>query len=66
MDRFFSLTQLILSCIMLLCVVTGVVAHIVLGHITSFLGYLVAIIFLILIWNLVRLSWNEYIEDKNK
>lgn len=66
MDKLFSATQLVLSCIMLLCVVISVVAHIIMGNINSFLGYLVSLIFLYLMWNLVRISLKEYIEEKNK
>lgn len=66
MDKLFSVTQLVLSCIMLLCVVISVVAHIIMGNINSFLGYIVSLIFLYLMWNLVRISLKEYIEEKNK
>lgn len=66
MDRLFSLTQLVVSCIMFLCLGTGITAHIIMGHINSISGYLVAALFLVLMWSLVRNSWNEYIEEKNK
>lgn len=66
MDKFFSLTLLVLSCIMLFCMVISIVYHIIMGNITSLLGYLVSLIFLCLMSNLVRISFKEYIEEKNK
>lgn len=66
MDKFFSLALLVLSCIMLFCLVISVVSHVIMGNITSLLGYLVSLIFLCLMSNLVRISFKEYIEEKNK
>ena len=41
MNKFVNISQLILSCIMLFAVVVSIVAHIILGNIASFIGYLV-------------------------
>lgn len=66
MDKTFVIAQQIIAAVMFLCVIVGVVGHIVLGHITSIFGYLMAFIFLALMWKLLRLSWKEYVEVKNK
>lgn len=42
MNKFVNISQLILSCIMLFAVVVSIVAHIILGNIASFIGYLVS------------------------
>lgn len=66
MDKFMSLTQLIIAVIMFLCVIIEVVAHTIMGHITSPLGFFVAIVFLVLTWVLVTEAWKEYQGEKNK
>lgn len=64
MNKFVNISQLILSCIMLFAVVVSIVAHIILGNIASFIGYLVAV-FIFLTWKLVRISWMEF-QNENK
>ena len=46
MNKFVNISQLILSCIMLFAVVVSIVAHIILGNIASFIGYLVSAVFI--------------------
>lgn len=65
MNKFVNISQLILSCIMLFAVVVSIVAHIILGNIASFIGYLVSAVFIFLIWKLVRISWMEF-QNENK
>ena len=65
MDKIFSLGQLVISIIMLACVVVYGVAHTIMGNIKGF-GFLVLGVFLYLMWTLVRLSWVEYQQEKNK
>lgn len=48
MNKFVNISQLILSCIMLFAVVVSIVAHIILGNIASFIGYLVSAVFIFL------------------
>ena len=64
-DKFMSITQFVLACIMLACVIIEIVAHVVMGNITSILGYIVSLIFLLLSWSLFRISLNE-LHELNK
>lgn len=66
MDKLISFTQLVISVIMFLLVVVEVVAHIVMGNIISFMGYLVSFIFIFLTAKLLHLSWTEYCHEKNR
>ena len=64
MDKIFSIAQLIIAAVIFLCVITGVVGHIVLGHITSVLGFLVSFVFVALSWVLLRISYKELRENR--
>jgi hypothetical protein len=64
MDKTFTIAQLIISAVIFLCVITGVVGHIVLGHITSLLGILVSFVFVYLSWVLLRISYKELRESR--
>lgn len=64
MDKTFSIAQLIIAAVIFLCVITGVVGHIVLGHITSVLGLLVSFVFVALSWVLLRISYKELRENR--
>lgn len=64
MDKTFTIAQLIISAVIFLCVLTGVVGHIVLGHITSLLGILVSFVFVYLSWVLLRISYKELRESR--
>lgn len=64
MDKTFSFVQLIIAAIIFLCVVSGVIGHIVLGHITSIFGFIVSIVFIYLSWVLLRLSYKELCENR--
>lgn len=66
MERTMYVSQLVMACVMLLCVAVGVVAHIIKGNITSLLGFLVSFIFLALTWSLVRISYREMREVSDK
>ena len=64
MDKTLSIAQLIIAAVIFLCVITGVVGHIVLGHITSVLGFLVSFVFVALSWVLLRISYKELRENR--
>lgn len=64
MDKTFSIAQLIIVAVIFLCVITGVVGHIVLGYITSIFGFIVSIVFIYLSWVLLRLSYKELCENR--
>ncbi|MEG2599513.1 MAG: hypothetical protein RSA66_08570 [Muribaculaceae bacterium] len=66
MDKLFSISQFLIAILMLLCVLVEVVAHSIMGHITSIIGYVVAFIFIFLMWKLVHLSWKELREENKK
>lgn len=63
MDKTFSFVQLIIAALIFLCVIGGVISHILLGHITSVLGYLVSFVFIYLSWVLLRISYRELRES---
>lgn len=65
MDRLFSLTQLAMSIVMLLLTIVWGVAHTIMGTIGLF-GIFVVLFFAYLMWTLVRISWVEYQQEKNK
>lgn len=62
MDKLFSLTQLVISIIMLLGTIMWGIAHTIMGNIKSF-GFLALFFFLYLVWRLVLLSWVEYKQE---
>ena len=64
MEKPFYIAQLIIAVVIFLCVITGVVGHIVLGHITSVLGFLVSFVFVALSWVLLRISYKELRENR--
>lgn len=65
MDKFMSLTQLGMSIFMLLSTITWGIAHLFMGTI-GLVGILVVLFFAFLMWILVRESWREYQQEKNK
>lgn len=65
MDKFISLMQLVMSAFMLLCTIVWGIGHTIMGTIGLF-GLLVVGFIAYLIWTIVRLSWVEYKEVKNK
>lgn len=64
MDKTFSFVQLIIAVVIFLCVVSGVVGHIVLGHITSVVGFIVCAVFIALSWVLLHISFKELRETR--
>lgn len=62
MDKTFSIAQMIVALVIFLCVVTGVTAHLILGNITSFFGFIVSGVFVYLAWGLLRISYKEFRE----
>lgn len=66
MSRIQSITQFVLACIMMLCIVIECIAHLVMGNITTIFGCIVALIFLVLMWNLLSISWREMRDECKK
>ncbi|MBQ8270827.1 MAG: hypothetical protein IJZ22_06465 [Bacteroidaceae bacterium] len=65
MDKFMSLSQLAMSVFMFLGTITWGIAHLIKGTIGLF-GFCVVLLFVYLIWILVRESYREYQQEKNK
>ena len=63
MDKVFSIAQFVLASLAFLCIVAGVLAHIVLGHITSILSFIVCGLFIGLTWAMWRVSYKELRDD---
>lgn len=63
MDKTFAFAQLILAFVMFMLVITGVVGHIALGHVTSLLGYIACIVFIALSWAFLRIAFKELREN---
>ena len=64
MDKTFSFVQLIIAAVIFLCVVSGVVGHIALGHITSIFGFIVCAVFIAISWVLLHISYRELRETR--
>ena len=65
MDKFMSLGQLAMSIFMFLGTIAWGIAHLIMGTIGLF-GFCVVLLFIYLMWILVRESYREYQEEKNK
>lgn len=65
MDKFMSLSQLAMSIFMLIGTIVWGIAHLIKGTIGLF-GLLVVLLFALLMWVLVRESYREYQQEKNK
>lgn len=65
MDKFMSLTQFAMSVFMFLGTIVWGIAHLIKGTIGLF-GLLVVLLFALLMWVLVRESYREYQQEKNK
>lgn len=61
--KLFSLTQLVMAIIFLICIVTISVAHTILGNI-SFFGGIIALVFILLAVNMLKISYKEYKAEK--
>lgn len=58
-----NIAQLVLTGIMLLCVVVSGIAHLVMGNL-SLIGILVVALFVYLVWQMCKIAWTEYQQDK--
>ena len=65
MDKFMSLTQFAMSVFMFLGTIVWGIAHLIKGTIGLF-GFLVVLLFALLMWVLVCESYSEYQQEKNK
>lgn len=65
MDKFMSLTQLVMSVVMFLCIIVWGIAHLIMGTINLF-GFLVVLSAAFLIWVLVCESYREYQQEKKQ
>ncbi|HIT83149.1 MAG TPA: hypothetical protein IAA99_02975 [Candidatus Avibacteroides faecavium] len=63
MDKTFAIAQLVIAAVIFLCVAGSVIGHIVLGHVTSFFGFLVSLVAVALAWVLLRASYKELRES---
>lgn len=59
MEKTFAIAQLIIAALMFLCVTAGAAAHILTGHAASIPGLLVSLVFIILSWKMLRISYEE-------
>jgi hypothetical protein len=50
---------------MFLCVIAGGIAHLVMGNL-SLIGILVVALLAYLVWQMCKIVWTEYQQDKNK
>ena len=63
--KLFNIMQLVITILLLLCVVSFGIAHLIMGTI-SFFGVLVVGAIAMLMLELVKLSYKEYVEEKEK
>ena len=64
MDKTLALGQLVLSVLGLLCTVVGGIGNIVMGGISSLMGYAAVMFFVVMAVKLVGRSWKEYTNCK--
>lgn len=65
MDKLMSLGQLAMSIFMLIGTIVWGIAHLIKGTIGLF-GFCVVLLFVYLMWILVREAYREYQQEKNK
>ena len=65
MDKFMGLSQLAMSIFMLIGTIVCGIAHLIKGTIGLF-GFCVVLLFVYLMWILVREAYREYQQEKNK
>lgn len=63
LEKITNLTQLVLTGIMFLCVIAGGIAHLVMENL-SLIGILVVALFVYLVWQMCKIVWAEYQQDK--
>lgn len=63
LENITNIAQLVLTGIMLLCVVVSGIAHLVMGNL-SLIGILVVALFAYLVWQMCKIAWTEYQQDK--
>ena len=59
MEKTFAIAQLIIVALMFLIVTVGTAAHILTGHAASLPDILVSLVFIILSWKMLRISYEE-------
>lgn len=64
MEKTFATAQLIIAALMFLCVTAGAAIHILMGHTASFPGILTSLVFIILSWKMLRISYKELRETR--
>lgn len=65
MDKFMSLSQLVMAILMLVMTIVWGIAHLIKGTI-GFFGCLMVLFFAYLIWQMCKVAWVEYQQEKNK
>lgn len=63
LENITNLTQLVLTGIMFLCVIAGGIAHLAMENL-SLIGILVVALFVYLVWQMCKIVWAEYQQDK--
>lgn len=63
LENITNLTQLVLTGIMFLCVIAGGIAHLVMENL-SLIGILFVALFVFLTWQMCKIVWAEYQQDK--
>lgn len=63
LENITNLTQLVLTGIMFLCVIAGGIAHLVMENL-SLIGILVVALFVYFVWQMCKIVWAEYQQDK--
>lgn len=63
LENITNIAQLVLTGIIFLCVIAGGIAHLVMGNL-SLIGILVVALFVYLVWQMCKIAWTEYQQDK--
>ena len=63
--KTMSLIQFVMSIIILICVITCSIYHTILGNI-SFFGGVIALVFVLLTFGIVKTTYQEYKDERKK
>lgn len=65
-EKIMATSQVVMACIMMLCVLVCIIANLIRGYIRSFLGVAFSLVFIYLIYTLLRITWRELRDELKK
>lgn len=65
-EKIMAITQVVMVGIMMLCVLSSVIANLIMGNIESFLGIVISLVFVLLIYAILHITWQEFQNEFKK